>query len=107
LLSCTGTDSRTNPQQLQAWRIAPGQTLRRREWQGEHVLYNDLSGDTHLLPDSTVHLLLALQQAPAAAPALAAVLAAEFEADEGEIDAAAVEELLAELAALALVEPLP
>jgi hypothetical protein len=60
-----------------------------------------------LLPDSTVHLLVALQQAPAAAPALAAVLGAEFEADEGEIDAAAVEELLAELSALALVEPLP
>lgn len=106
-MSCTGTASRTYPTSPQAWRIAPGQTLRRREWQGEHVLYNDLSGDTHLLPDSTVHLLLALQQAPAAAPSLAAMLGAEFEADDGEIDAAAVEALLAELAALALVEPLP
>ncbi|MDB5905926.1 MAG: hypothetical protein JWP34_40 [Massilia sp.] len=107
MLSCTSTDSRTTSPHLDTWRIAPGQTLRRREWQGEHVLYNDLSGDTHLLPDSTIHLLLALQQAPAAAPALAAVLRAAFEADDGEIDAAAVEALLAELAALALVEPLP
>lgn len=107
MLSCTGTDRRTNPQTFQAWRIAPGQQLRRHEWLGEHVLYNDLSGDTHLLPDSTVHLLVALQQGTATAPALAALLAAEFESDDGEIDAAAVEALLAELVALALVEPLP
>jgi PqqD family protein of HPr-rel-A system len=107
LLSCTGTDSRTTPPHPETWRIAPGQALRRREWQGEHVLYNDLSGDTHLLPDSTVHLLLALQQAPATAPALAVILSAEFEDDDGEIDAAAVQALLAELAALALVEALP
>jgi PqqD family protein of HPr-rel-A system len=105
LLSCT--TSRINPQHSRTWRIAPGQALRRREWQGEFVLYNDLSGDTHLLPDSTVHLLLLLQHAPAAAPALATELGAAFEADDGEIDAAAVEALLAELAALALVEPLP
>jgi PqqD family protein of HPr-rel-A system len=107
LLSCPGKDRRPNPHYPRAWRIAPGQTLRRRQWQGEHVLYNDLSGDTHLLPDSTVHLLLALQQSAATAPALAALLAAQFDADEGEIDAAAVEALLAELAALALVEPVP
>jgi PqqD family protein of HPr-rel-A system len=107
LLSCTGIDRRTTSTQPTTWRIAPGQALRRREWQGEHVLYNDLSGDTHLLPDSTVHLLLALQQGPAAVPALSAVLRAGFEADEGEIDDAAVADLLAELAALALVEPLP
>lgn len=89
------------------WCLAPGQTLRHRQWQDEFVVYNDLSGDTHLLPESTLHLLFALQQAPAAAPALAAVLGTAFEADDGEIDAAAVEALLSELAALALVEPLP
>jgi PqqD family protein of HPr-rel-A system len=80
--------------------------LRRRHWQDEYVLYNDLSGDTHLLPDSSVELLLALQQAPASADALTARLRAVFEDDAADIDAAAIDALLAELARLALVEPL-
>lgn len=89
------------------WRLAPGQRLRRHAWQQEYVLYNDLSGDTHLLPDSTVELLLALQRAPASAESLAAALRAMFDADAAAIDGAAIEAVLAELVPLALVEPLP
>lgn len=106
-MSCTGTDHPTAPPCPERWRIAPGQTLRRRHWQDEYVLYNDLSGDTHLLPDSSVELLLALQQAPASADALAARLREVFEDDAADIDAAAIGALLAELARLALIEPLP
>lgn len=88
-----------------AWRIAPGQALRHRQWLGEYVLYNDLSGDTHLLADSAIDLLLTLQAAPAGARALAAGMRAKFEADDGEVDDAAVAEVLAELQALSLIEP--
>ncbi len=73
------------------WRITPGQALRRREWQGEYVLYNDISGDTHLLGADAVELLLALQQAPTPESALV----------DGAEDAA----LLAQLQALSLIEP--
>jgi PqqD family protein of HPr-rel-A system len=106
-LSGTGTDHPTAPSCPEHWRLAPGQRLRRRQWQDEYVLYNDLSGDTHMLPDSTVELLLALQRAPASAESLAGRLRAVFEDDAAAIDAAAIEALLAELAPLALVEPLP
>jgi len=39
------------------WQLAPGQALRIRQFGDESVLYNDLSGDTHLLGGSAVHVL--------------------------------------------------
>lgn len=44
-----------------SWRLVPGQTLLHRGWDGAFVLYNDLSGDTHLLADEAMALLLALR----------------------------------------------
>jgi PqqD family protein of HPr-rel-A system len=81
------------------YRLTPGQLLRRREWDGEVVLYNDLSGDTHLLNGDATALLLALQDGPLPAPELAALLGA---ADPGDL-----EPLLDDLAELALIEFLP
>jgi PqqD family protein of HPr-rel-A system len=86
------------------WRLTPGQRLRHRQWQGESVLYNDLSGDTHLLADSAIHLLLALQAGPATQAALAAGVRREFAGDDGEVDDATVAGLLGELQALVLIE---
>lgn len=77
------------------WRLAPGQQLAHRSWDGEHVVYNDLSGDTHLLDDVSMHLLTALQQAPRAEDALARAAGCA---------AAALESRLAGLAALSLIE---
>jgi PqqD family protein of HPr-rel-A system len=84
------------------WCLASGQALRQRAWQGEYVLYNDLSGDTHLLGESAIELLMTLQAAPASQEALAASLGAGPE--HGEADAAAVAALLDQLRALALIE---
>ena len=86
------------------WRITPGQALRFRQFDDEFVLYNDLSGDTHLLGDSAMHLLSVLQHGPAPRTALLASLAAALEcasdpALEGETDA-----LLASLAGFFLIE---
>lgn len=86
------------------WCLTPGQLLRSREWQGEHVLYNDLSGDTHVLNDSAVWLLHALRERALDAAALTAAMRAEFDAEGGEVAEADVAALLDELAALALVE---
>lgn len=83
----------------------PGQALRHRNWLGEVVLYNDLTGDTHLLTESALHLLRLLQHGPVAEDALAAGMRAEFEAEDGELDDASVTQLLAELRALVLIEP--
>lgn len=81
------------------WRITPGQALRFRQFDDEFVLYNDLSGDTHLLGDSAMHLLGELQRGPAPRAALAASLAAALECAPG--DATFDAELDALLAALA------
>ena len=103
--STAGTDFPNNASQPGlTWRIAPGQTLRHRNWQGEVVLYNDLSGDTHLLDESALHLLQALRSGPAVEPELAAGVRTAFDGEVGEVADASVAQLLAELEALALVE---
>ena len=47
------------------WRLVPGQLLRTRQWDDEFVVYNDLSGDTHLIDAAAMAILLALQAVPA------------------------------------------
>jgi PqqD family protein of HPr-rel-A system len=83
------------------WRLKPGQALRRRAWDGEHLLYNDLSGDTHLLAEPAIALLLALQQQARPQAALALLPGLPEHADAA---ADALEALLADLEALSLVE---
>jgi PqqD family protein of HPr-rel-A system len=88
------------------WRVVPGQSLAFREWDGEAVLYNDLSGNTHLLDGAAIDVLWALQPAPANAAILAARLIDRFEADGDELPAV-IEDMLTTLASLDLVEPFP
>jgi len=80
------------------WRITPGQRLRFRQFDDEFVLYNDLSGDTHLLGDSAMHILSELQRVPADGAALTASLAAALECPH---DPAIADEAAALLATLA------
>jgi PqqD family protein of HPr-rel-A system len=85
------------------WRVVPGQSLVFREWDGEAVLYNDLSGSTHLLDGAAIDVLQALRAHPADAATLAAGLAGRFEADADELSVM-IEDMLAGLATLDLVE---
>jgi len=72
------------------WRLVPGQALRHRGWDTDCVLYNDLSGDTHLLSGEAMALLLALRDGDVTADELAAPELAD---------------LLASLRGLDLIEP--
>ncbi|HWJ95143.1 MAG TPA: HPr-rel-A system PqqD family peptide chaperone [Telluria sp.] len=78
------------------WRVVPGQQLACRGWDREYVLYNSLSGDTHLLGEAALRVLRSLDGHPASAPALAALLGDDIDDTAG---------LLADLRALHLVEP--
>lgn len=49
------------------WRLAQGQRLLYHCWDGECLLYNDLSGDTHLLDEFAISLLEELRAAPQSA----------------------------------------
>jgi hypothetical protein len=73
-----------------SWRLVPGQTLLHRSWDGAVVLYNDLSGDTHLLTDEAMDLLLAVRNGDVTPEELAALELAD---------------LLATLCRLDLIEP--
>lgn len=76
-----------------SWRLAPGQLLLHRCWGGECVLYNDLTGDTHLVDEFALELLELLRAAPMPATLL------------GEDASCAT--VLADLAALHLIEAAP
>lgn len=71
------------------WRLVPGQLLRARQWDDEVVVYNDLSGDTHLIDAAAMAILRALQAAP----------------DGMEFSVDADDELLGTLASNSLIEP--
>lgn len=87
------------------WQVVPGQLLVFREWEDEAVLYNNLSGNTHLLEGAAVDLLYALRERPADSAALALQLADQFGADAGDADfRAGIEAMLSALARLDLVE---
>jgi PqqD family protein of HPr-rel-A system len=86
------------------WRVTPGQTLHCREWDDEVVLYNDLSGSTHLLDGAALDLLQTLQAQPADSATLATTLAERFDADGADL-AAVIDDMLAALGRLDLVEP--
>lgn len=80
------------------WRLIPGQSLTHRGWDDEYVVYNDLSGDTHLFGADAMQLLLQLQTAPADEDALACALEVEFAERDG------LAATLVELGALSLIE---
>lgn len=73
-----------------SWRLVPGQALLHRSWDGAVVLYNDLSGDSHLLTDEAMDLLLAVRNGDVTPEELAALELAD---------------LLATLCRLDLIEP--
>ena len=89
------------------WKLRAGQRLRMLSDDEETVVYNDLSGDTHLLSGIAVSLLERLRQGPADSDMLAGFLASEWELDPDIAPAELAGQLLSELAALSLIEPVP
>ncbi len=81
-----------------SWHVLPGQRLQYRQWEQEAVLFNDLSGDTHLLDADALALLLAVRDGAGDVAALRAALGAEDEADD------VLQALLEQLAAISLIE---
>jgi PqqD family protein of HPr-rel-A system len=96
------------------WRLAPGQRLQYRCWDGECVVYNDLSGDTHVLGEFAIALLEELQAGAQPAAQLAGLFDLDLDTDPGAPAAPPaspsdelITAVLAELAALQLVESVP
>jgi len=87
------------------WQLMSDQALQLRCWDDEFVVYNNLSGDTHLLGSAAAQILLKLQQAPSDAMTLAESLASSLRVEMmDEALAPHIAGLLADLNALALIE---
>jgi PqqD family protein of HPr-rel-A system len=87
------------------WQLMSDQALQLRCWDDEFVVYNNLSGDTHLLGSAAAQILLKLQQAPSDAMTLAESLASSLRVEMmDEALAPQIAGLLADLNALALIE---
>jgi PqqD family protein of HPr-rel-A system len=86
------------------WRIAPGQQLAARGWNDEFVLYNNLSGDTHLLDGDSMALLAHLRAGPASLAALVATFAGDIDPDDAAALPDTIATMLDQLAGLYLVE---
>ena len=83
------------------WQVANPSQLQVRQWPGEdeHVVFNERSGDLHLLNPAAAAVLERLAQAPASAD--------ELRASMNDADASALEAVLDTLDKLGLIGPLP
>lgn len=86
------------------WRIAPGQQLATWGWNDEFVVYNNLSGDTHLFGGDAVAVLEHLQHAPATLDGLVAAFSDGIDPDDAAALPETMTQLLANLQNLFLVE---
>jgi len=87
------------------WRVTPGQHLAHRGWQDEFVLYNNLTGDTHLIDGDSLALLMQLRDGPADIAGLAAALGAELPPDDRAALPDTLHAMLDSLQHLFLAEP--
>ena len=89
------------------WGLIHGQMLQQRRWGNETVLYNDLSGDTHLLGETAIFLLHALQVSAHHEATLVASMCAQFQLEANGTAAHDTAALLASLSTLSLIERRP
>lgn len=89
---------------LAVWRVAPGQQLAAWGWDDEFVVYNDLSGDTHVLGGDSVAILQQLKRAPASIDFLVETFSVELNADDAESLPETMAVLLDHLLRIFLVE---
>ena len=87
------------------WKVISEQDLHFHSWDDECVVYNNLSGDTHLLSLAAAQILLKLKEAPSNAALLAVTLAPLWQVDPDQELALQIENILSDLNAIALIEP--
>jgi PqqD family protein of HPr-rel-A system len=87
------------------WRLHTGQSLRMLAGDDESVVYNDQSGETHLLNAIAISLLEHLRKGPDNVPGLCNALAQSWEFDSETELQRVVLALTDELCDLSLIEP--
>ena len=90
---------------VELWTSVDPSTLEWREWAGEFVVYDDASGDTHLLDGNAAKLLRHLCAQSAGAPDLVAVLAEDLQIEATDDLRKHVDRTLLKFRALGLIAP--
>jgi PqqD family protein of HPr-rel-A system len=87
------------------WKLGADGRIAWRQWDGDYVVFNPASGDTHLLDIASGEVLVALRGGRASTEELAAHLADLLEIGTGDTVTSATEHILATLTRLGLVDP--
>ena len=88
-----------------AWRVPVEGVLPLRDWDGDYVVYNPLTGSTHVLDIVTGEVLKAIMAAPATTGELCRHVADFLEIPNDVRTAENVDAVLAALDELGLIEP--
>jgi PqqD family protein of HPr-rel-A system len=91
-------------QSKMTWRAIPDQSVRVRSWDDDSVVYNIISGDTHLLGAAAGHILTQLQRAPFDEAALVESLCETLQVELCPELPLHIRSILADLHKLALIE---
>jgi PqqD family protein of HPr-rel-A system len=86
------------------WQLAHDRRFLLRQWGGQCVLYDCGAGDTHLLGKAAALIVARLQDGPCAQAALANCLLPGLDDSEERLAWRQAADIVAELAALGLVE---
>lgn len=87
------------------WKISSDNGLSWRCWDGEYVVFNPASGNTHLLDIASGQVLMTLVAEPTETSRIQEQLAGFLEVDRDDRLVAAVSEILTRLEGLELIEP--
>lgn len=87
------------------WEIISPQSLHMQAWDNEAVVYDALSGNTHLLSLAAARVLAKIKEAPANAASLAQVMADVEPGGTADEIQATLEAILTELAGISLITP--
>lgn len=86
------------------WQAISSQAMHLRSWDDEYIVYNSLSGDTHLLGVAAGHILMQLQRAPSDEATLIESLCQAWQAEPNPELSLQIQDILADLQKFMLIE---
>lgn len=89
------------------WKVSGAGKLHWRRWAGDYVVFNPLSGDTHLLDIVAGDVLMNILATPSSTHELTRKAAAFLELECGEDLSSCVKDIVVRLDGLGLIEPVP
>ena len=87
------------------WRAVSASSHHWHQWDGEYLVYNDRSGDTHLLTDIAARLLRRLEDRPMAVDDLVALANRDGREDEPPWSESEIMDMVLQFEGFGLIEP--